>query len=336
MRREKNDRMWKVIHPRWPKSEDGQWYWKCDTSSDELDGHFFFYALYYDLVAESEEEKNEVRKVVGDITDHFIENDFSYIDWDGKPTRWGVFSPKELNHNPNWYAERGLNSLSILTYLSVAEHVCGDPKYREAADKLIREHSYHINLQVAKIHNGPGGGNQSDDEMAFMNYYNLVRYEKNPELKQLYAYSLRNYWQIEAPELNPFFNFVYAAGCNGLVFDNQWGPDDLEPTSPEWVDESISTLLRFPLDRHDWAHRNSHRTDIRLLDPIVRTFPRSILGYRNNGKVIPVDETYFHHWNCDPWTLDIGGSGIGLAHGTVFLLPYYMGLYHEFITHEQK
>jgi len=40
-RRDNYDRLWKVIHPRWPKSADGKWYWKCDTSSDELDGHSF-------------------------------------------------------------------------------------------------------------------------------------------------------------------------------------------------------------------------------------------------------------------------------------------------------
>ena len=38
------DRLWKIMSPRWPKSADGKWYWKSDTSSDELDGHYFFYA----------------------------------------------------------------------------------------------------------------------------------------------------------------------------------------------------------------------------------------------------------------------------------------------------
>jgi hypothetical protein len=46
------DRLWKVFQPRWPLSADGQWYWKTDTSSDELDGHYFFLPLYYDLVAD--------------------------------------------------------------------------------------------------------------------------------------------------------------------------------------------------------------------------------------------------------------------------------------------
>ena len=55
-------------------------------------------------------------------------------------------------------------------------------------------------------------------------------------------------------------------------------------------------------------------------------------GYRNNGKVIPVDERYFNHWNSDPWQLDSGGSGRVIGTGTVYTLPYYMGLYHGFIA----
>ena len=61
-RRRQQDRLWKLLSPRWPKSADGRWYWKSDASSDELDGHFFFYAQYYDLVADSEAEyRSEVR-----------------------------------------------------------------------------------------------------------------------------------------------------------------------------------------------------------------------------------------------------------------------------------
>jgi hypothetical protein len=47
--------------------------------------------------------------------------------------------------------------------------------------------------------------------------------------------------------------------------------------------------------------------------------------------VLPVEERHFNHWNTDPYELNYGGNGQGLASGNVFLLPYYMGLYHGFI-----
>ena len=59
-------------------------------------------------------------------------------------------------------------------------------------------------------------------------------------------------------------------------------------------------------------------------------------GYRVDGKVLPVDERFFDHWNTDPWRLDYGGDGRTLASGTVFLLPYYMGRYHGFILEGPK
>ncbi len=70
---EERDGLWKVIDPRWPTSADGKWYWKSDTSSDELDGHFFFYGLYYDLVAADDAERAEVRETVLAIVDHLVD-----------------------------------------------------------------------------------------------------------------------------------------------------------------------------------------------------------------------------------------------------------------------
>ena len=49
------------------------------------------------------------------------------------------------------------------------------------------------------------------------------------------------------------------------------------------------------------------------------------------AQLMPVENRHFNHWNTDPWELDYGGSGNELAAGTVFLLPYYMGLYHGFL-----
>ena len=57
-----------------------------------------------------------------------------------------------------------------------------------------------------------------------------------------------------------------------------------------------------------------------------------IRGHRVNGRVLPVENRHFNHWNNDPWKLDEGGNGTSLGSGTVFLLPYYLGLYHGYIA----
>lgn len=333
-----HDALWKVYEPRWPKSADGKWYWKSDTSSDELDGHYFFYPAYYDLVADTEEEKERVREVVRDLTNHLIEHDYNLVDHDGKPTRWGVYSPQSLNHDPHWTEERGLKSLSMLSYLAVAEHITGDPVYGEHSRKLIDDHAYNTNAMIYKIHRGIGSGNQSDDEMAFMSFYNLVKYTKDEGLREQMLLSFFNAWVIEQPEMNPFFNFAYAAYGLDAKHSSQWGTFSIAPWDG-WLEDSMATLKGFPLDRLNWGCRNSHRLDVvrlpRQQSGEIVGPPHANVGYRVSGKVLPVDNRHFNHWNTNPWRLDYGGDGRQLASGTVFLLPYYMGLYHGFIEERE-
>ena len=329
------DRRWKVYAPRWPKAADGKWYWKSDTSSDELDGHYFFYALYYDLVADSDRDKDEVRTVVKHLTDHLIDNDFVLQDHDGKPTRWAVYRPESLNHDLRWKAERGLNSLSILSYLAVAAHVTGDARYTETARTLMSDHAFHMNVMNPKSQRGIGSGNQSDDEMAVMSFYHLIKYTTDAHLREHFLSSFYRYWMLEQPERNPFFHFAYAALGRNQSHHDAFSDTDLSPWG-DWLVDSVDTLIDFPLDRLDWGHKNSHRIDLVLL-PIQQGSGSLDLnhqrrGYRVDGKVLPVSERHFNHWNTDPWQFDYGGNGHTLASGAVFLLPYYMGLYHGFIS----
>ncbi len=334
---QKHERLWKVYEPRWPLSADGKWYWKSDTSSDELDGHFFFYAAYYDHVAEEEAERARVREVVRDLAEHLITHDYCLVDHDGKPTRWAIFGPRYLNDDPDWWVERGLNSLSILSYLAVAEHVTGEARFGDAARELIERHGYAANVMNPKTQMGVGSGNQSDDEMAFMCFYNLLRYTRNAVWKDKWRFAFYAYWALEQPELNPFFHFAYAAHGLGQSYSNAYGTIAVDPWNG-WHEDAMATLRGFPLDRVNWPHRNSHRLDLMPLRPQQSTDlasdEPSRRAARRNGKVLPVEERHFGHWNTDPWRLDYGGDGRELASGTVFLLPYYLGLHHGFIAKE--
>ena len=330
--KQQRDKYWKVMSPRWPRSADGQWYWKSDTSSDELDGHYFFYALYHDLVARDDAERAEVAGVVRRITDHLLAHDYALIDHDGTHTRWAVFGPDALNLSSRWGDERGLNSLSLLTYLRITHHVTGDDKYDAAARELVTRHGYAINMLYPKYTLGVGGGNQSDDEMAFMNYYHLVKYEKDPLVRSIAARSLHAYWQLERPERNPFFNLVAGVSLAGLTYTTPFEVESLEVPLADWRDDTIDTLRRFPVDLVDHGQTNSHRLDVVPLEPHVRDGASKTAGLlRRDGKVLPVDERTVMHWNVDPYALDYAGEGKRLADGTSFLLPYYMALYHQVI-----
>lgn len=290
---------------------------KADTSSDELDGHYFFYANYYDLVATTPEEKARVREHVAALTDHLIEHGFQLVDHDGKVTRWGVFNPEQLNHVGVWWEERSLNSLSMLAYLRTAEHITGDAKYGKAARELIDKHGYATNVAIAKTNAGPGSGNQSDDEMAFMNFYCLLKYEPDPVVREIVTLAFLRRWTMEKFELNPLFNFLYAAVSPAI------------PPEGDWLNESVDTLKRYPIDRVNWALENSHRKDVVLLPDYARR--GSQRGSHRDGRVLPIDERYVDKWNHDAWALNSEGNGRKLADGASFLLPYYLGLYLKFI-----
>ena len=334
VRRNKADSLWKIIQPRLPVDASGKWYWKCDSSSDELDGHFFGFATYFDLVCKSDEQKAEVQTVVRRIIDHILEHDYSLVDYDGRPTRWAHFSPDDMNRNAAWCDERGLNSYSILTYLAVAHHVTGDPRYRKAYHKLAFDHGYGMNgMTQPKALPGPNShGHQPDDNMAFMNYYHLIRYETNPQLLSMYQHAIRSHWQYEKLERDSFTNFIYAACAKGKTRRDQWGEIDLSPPRQCYTD-AVDTLRRYPLDLIEWPISNAHRTDLAPLGYPSEAAPT--VGGRTDGYAFPIDERHETYWDWDPWRLTSDTKGTHLRPGFHYLLAYYMGLSHGYIVEEQ-
>ncbi len=331
IRRNKADTLWKIIQPRLPVDATGEWYWKCDSSSDELDGHFLGYAIYFDHVCETEKQKDEVRVVVRRIIEHILAHDYSLVDHDGQPTRWGHFSPDDLNRNAEWVAERGLNSYSILTYLTIAHHITGDPKYRKIYLELALDHGYAMNgMTQPKYLDGPHDpGHQPDDNMAFMNYYHLIRYETDPNLLNMYYYAIQKHWRYERLERNAFTNFIYGACVLEKTRRDQWGEEDLSPPLACYVD-AIDTLKRYPLDLIEWPMSNAHRTDLMPLGEQADGPPK--IGARIDGYAYPIDERHETYWDWDPWRLTYEGDGKRLRPGFHYLVAYYLGRHHGFIA----
>ncbi|MGH9311518.1 MAG: hypothetical protein ACRD1U_19220 [Vicinamibacterales bacterium] len=169
----------------WHDTPDKAWRWKGDTSSDEIVGHYFVYPIYTELVA-SEEEKPALRGVIDRITNHILDNDFELIDLDGQRTRWGWWGPAAIWEDAD---ETGLRALHLVSHLRVALHMTANAAYRKRYqsiyDDLVRTHRYHLLTRNQKIM-VPGSINHSDDELAFLSFYPLLRYETDPELLAVY------------------------------------------------------------------------------------------------------------------------------------------------------
>jgi hypothetical protein len=293
----------------WHDTPDKQWRWKGDTSSDEIVGHYFIYPIYHDLVADAA-EKPALQGVIERITNHILDNNYQLIDVDGQATRWGWWGPDKIWADPD---ETGLRALHMLSHLRVAISMTGDPKhqarFRAAYDDLIKKEKYHWLTRNQKVVVA-GAVNHSDDELAFMSYYPLFMYEKDPALLEVYRQSLERSWQIERPERNPLWNFIYAVGSGAKEFDRA---------------ESLRTLREIPMDQVQWSVSNVHRLDVPV-DPMSDRFKR-----QQTLVVLPYDELPMSKWNGNPYALAGGNQGRSEDDGAYFLLPYWMGRYHKLI-----
>ncbi len=346
LRAQQNDPFWKDITPRFVKSKDGKYLWKCDTSSDELAGHYFFYGIYYDFVAETEEEKAPVREVVADITDHLIRNGFYLRDHDGKSTRWGNFSPEFFNSVWGW-DQRGLNSLMMLSFLNVAKHVTGDPKYDEVAKMLRDEQQYHINAMHGKEFFPPDNVVPWDNNLCLMSMLGLMNYETDPELLIMYRMSLENSWLHISKQKNAFWDALYAAMAGRfaqLASEGYFNKGDVFPEAGGFTNKVVAELAEFPdlgshikemlermpLDLIGYEMDNTHRLDVEF-DPTPGQKPT--MGWRKDGYALPIDERGHVRQDRDGFALhfrEVGGMNAE-QEGTFYLLPYYMARYYNLI-----
>lgn len=93
---------------------------------------------------------------------YIVDNGFYLIDYNGKPTKWGVWAPQQLfefhwnflivNRNSyDWLDERGLNSLQILSYLVSAYNITNESKFMDAYSVLVNEYGYSRNIKNTRI-----------------------------------------------------------------------------------------------------------------------------------------------------------------------------------------
>jgi hypothetical protein len=294
---------------RWQPAQDKCWVWKATTSSDEIVGHFFAYTIFAEIVPDKGWRDRAVA-LMDAIMDHIVRNNWYLIDYDGKPTQWGRWHPEYVNQFPRQVGDRRLNSAEIISFLQAAYHFTGKELYKQKAYELFDKHGYldNILIPIKEIGRVPGidlttEWNHSDDELAFLTYWNLYRYAFTDELREKYRGAIKEHWEIERPEKNPLWNFIYA-DTGAREFD---------------LDESIWTLKEFPLDTISWTVRNSRRKDLEFLAPGFRQ--------QTTKTVLPPDERPMSKHNGNAFDLDGGNDGHEEFAPDIYLLPYWMGRY---------
>jgi hypothetical protein len=325
----------KKVDPRWHLTtyQGRQYCWKDDTSSDEVDGHFFGYPLFYDLCAKDDAERAAVADHAVALARTIAEAGFRLLDVDGEPTYFGHWEPEILavaadglqacekaakeSDDPveaikacfdAWGGGGWLNSLQILGTLLAAYHMSGDPYFYDQYEHLIRDHKYDV---VATPHDQtatitmPSTMNHSDHELAMLAYHTLIRYEPNDERRLKWIQGLMFFYEHEKIERNPLWAAFVSVLAGAQVADNE---------------AALQSLREIPLDRRDWPVDNTHRKD-------ASPWPNDRHGGLQVDRVFPYDEIKTTWWNTNFHAIQDGGSGQALVGPVAWTLPYWVWRY---------
>jgi hypothetical protein len=289
---------------KWYPTQDGKWYWKGDTSSDEISAHYYAVSLFHDLVAQGP-EKERAAEHLARIAKHIIDHGMLLEDMDGKPTRWGRWDPDYLFRPYGMYA-RGLNGMEAQTYLKTAWSLTGDEFFKKGFQQLL-DWGYHDYTVRQKITFPPEDIAPWDDNLAFWGYYTLIRYTDDPNLRSIYLRSLERTWEVKRLEHVSWFNFAYSAmtGNDGEI------------------ERAMDHLRAWTLDCTVHSYRNSHRAD---LDPEPGYVP-----YGGGTRGMSPRETSVKGGTRNALPYDGGSGGRVIAAPADFIRDYWMGRYHGFI-----
>ncbi|MBR6708341.1 MAG: hypothetical protein IKL84_01525 [Clostridia bacterium] len=194
--------------------------YKCDTSNDELTGHYALWYLAYDILGPEDPELAElIRVIAARHARHLADNDFCLTDCGGQPTSWARM-------NRSYYMNRGslgpndapLGLAILLQCFKVTAYVTGGNHWEQIYRMLALEEPYRyadllgeyyercvhalIGDQAANMTEEEifriivDDANYSDIRMAAIAYYTLCQLETDPLLLKKYSVGAAGWWKF--------------------------------------------------------------------------------------------------------------------------------------------
>lgn len=302
----------------WRPSPNPEWDWKGTTSTDEYIGYLFVASVMDQFIVKNGEERKRVANFIDAIMTHIIDNNYYFIDVDGKPTKWGRWNPEYVNAYAPYVSDRKLNSAHLIAGLELAYSLTGKEKYKSEAYKMMDQFGYLDNIMIPMstiqrttdfVHQNEVMGdtwNHSDDEMSFFTYWVLHRYAFTESLKKKFAWVAKDHWEVEKPEKDGLWN-VLTYGISGDI--------DLEST--------VWFLREYVTDLDRYSTKNSHRKDLKRLPENFRE--------QTTTELLPSGERAMIRHNTNPFALDSNDGGYNRLAGDEYLLPYWMARYLKVI-----
>jgi hypothetical protein len=194
----------------------------------------------------------------------------------------------------------------LLPDLLIAHHVTGKARYLDFYQRVVarfkdnpdrfRDTGPFSLERLAKV-------NHSSEGQAYEALYNLIRYEKDPELLKIYRKWVEELWEMNWMEGNSLFTWMTSALLPDYRVPAKPGVPAAGPRDIPHVDEAmrmaVETLHLYPIDRVLRPVMNSLRTDLEP-NPFAREEKLSARPIPINQR--PLDNEYA--WKGNPYQMD--------------------------------
>lgn len=314
------------------------WCWLDNVSKDEYSGHVFGLAAVVRLVDDAEVH-GLAAELLGDFGAHLVENSLTLVDWDGRVTEHGKFSPLAFDDYP------GFNAAMALGFLKTAVEATGRADLRAYYDdcllarqgaptctlgSLTPSGSFVEYLGTPGLYVGPEGceANYNNISMHLLSLHDLLWFERDPVARGAAQRSL-DVDVMRAPgeprailgQHNALFDFIWAA-------QKALGPGTDGPAF-EAVEDGVCMLRQFRASQAqvDLTPPPRYQPYCKSrFDEDVAEHPRQI-GERCTANFV---------WWGDPYQLGSCTRDARRIHPpTGYLLAYWMARYFGFVDEAQ-
>lgn len=311
--------------------------WLDNVSKDEYSGHMLALVAVFRLV-DVPEVRSSAARMLEQVADHLVQNNLTLVDWDGRVTEHGRFSPIALDDFP------GFNAAMALAYVGAGAAASGREDLREFYRRCLLQRDggaeclgfadpepFTAFLSAPGMYVGSEGcgSNYNNISMHLLTLHTLLWIERDPPVRELVQASLdtdvmrkEGEPRVIIGQKNALFDFIWAAG-------KRLGPGDEEGPAFAAVEDGICQLRQF---------RASQSVPTIVVDPVRHApycknrFDRDVSRYpRETWERCP--STFV--WWGDPYSLsECTENRRDIRQPSGYLLPYWMGRYYGFIGPE--
>ncbi|HOU09099.1 MAG TPA: hypothetical protein PL044_02530 [Clostridiales bacterium] len=318
--------------------------YKCDTSNDELVGHYAVWHLAYDILGPEDPELADIIKtVVRRHARHFTDNNYCHTDAGGQPTSWARMNREYyMNEYSDGFPDAPLGLSILLQLYKVAHHITGDEEwdreYRKLALEepyryadLLREHFERYRIiakdlvedendeeeifnRVVKIMN------YSDVRMAAVSYYTLSQLETDPVLLEKYRQGADSWWELEKYARDIEWSLIYQVIHNEAEQFDGFGRSCLDML--RWQ------ISRYPVNSREFLIDNATRPDA--------VEDEGFLFYPDSGKPYAVAMDERGSTGANFFQARQGHMGRHLHESYNIIMPYWIARYNKLLVEKGK